>query len=182
MTISTLGYVLLTLLERTPLSGYDLGQQMKKPIGFFWQAPHSQIYPELARLEELGYVQHEVIVQEDRPSKKLYTLTEEGRAALKVWVTEPPAPAAARNEFLVKAYAIGLADPSAAQALFREQERIHAEQLAHFEQIQARIEQKSEGVPRADESCFGDYATVRWGAIYEREFVAWCQWVVEQLK
>src|SRR4051794_29228186 len=90
MEISTLGYALLALLEREPLSGYDLGQRMHKPIGFFWQAPRSQIYPELARLESLGYVLHEVIPQEDRPYKKLYTITEAGRLALKSWVSEPP--------------------------------------------------------------------------------------------
>src|SRR5215469_6282498 len=52
--ISTLGYALLTLLAREPLSGYDLAQRMKRPLGFFWQAQHSQIYPELAGLEEHG--------------------------------------------------------------------------------------------------------------------------------
>jgi hypothetical protein len=64
--LSTLGYALLALLARGPRSGYDLAQRMNRPIGFFWQAQHSQIYPELARLEQLGWVTHQVIVQEDR--------------------------------------------------------------------------------------------------------------------
>jgi len=79
-----LGYALLTLLARGPLSGYELAQRMKRPLGFFWQAQHSQIYPELADLEEQGCVFHQVIVQEDRPQKKLYTITELGRSALKM--------------------------------------------------------------------------------------------------
>jgi PadR family transcriptional regulator, regulatory protein AphA len=84
--ISTLGYALLALLVREPLSGYDLAQRMKKPIGFFWQAQLSQIYPELARLEEQGCILHQVIAQEGRPQKKLYTITEAGRSALQAWV------------------------------------------------------------------------------------------------
>jgi len=180
--ISTLGYALLTLLAREPLSGYDLAQRMKRPLGFFWQAQHSQIYPELAHLEEQGWVFHQVIVQEDRPQKKLYTITEAGRAMLKTWVTRSPLPPPERNELLLKTYGIWLADEMPAVDLFREQERLHAERLALYEQIQAKIERESEGKPHHNEPRFGDYATVRMGVAYEREYVAWCRWMIEQLQ
>lgn len=179
MGISILGYALLVLLERQPLSGYELGQRLQKPIGFFWQAPLSQIYPELVRLEQQHYVSHELIVQEDRPSKKVYTLMETGYLALKAWITEPPAPAPVRNELFLKAYALGLADPGAAQVLFRDQARLHAERLVTLEQIQARIERDYGGAPGPEHKCFGDYITARWGATYERELVAWCRWVAD---
>ncbi|MDQ2904793.1 MAG: PadR family transcriptional regulator [Ktedonobacteraceae bacterium] len=182
MTISTLGYAILTLLAREPLCGYDVAQRMKKPLGFFWQAQHSQIYPELARLEELAYVQHQVIVQEDRPQKKLYTITEVGRGTLKQWLTRPPQPAPERNELLLKTYAIWLADPRAALTLYRDQEQAHAEHLTLFEQIQAEIEQRSAGIPAPGDPRFGDYATVRMGVAYEREYLSWCRWMVEQLE
>jgi len=180
--ISTLGYALLALLAREPLSGYDLAQRMKKPIGFFWQAQLSQIYPELARLEEQGCLLHQVIAQEGRPQKKLYTITEAGQSALQAWVTRPPPPARERNELLLKTYAIWLADPQAALELFETREQFHAGRLALFEQIQASIEQKSEGGPRPDEPLFGDYATVRRGVAYEREYMTWCRWVIQQLE
>ncbi|MBA2287862.1 MAG: PadR family transcriptional regulator [Ktedonobacteraceae bacterium] len=182
MAISTLGYAILALLAREPLCGYDVAQRMKKPLGFFWQAQHSQIYPELARLEELACVQHQVIVQEDRPQKKLYTITEAGHGMLKQWLTRPPQPAPERNELLLKTYTIWLADPHAALALYRTQEQAHAEHLAIFEQIQARIEQKSAGIPAPDDPQFGDYATVRMGVAYEREYLSWCRWMGEQLE
>jgi PadR family transcriptional regulator AphA len=178
--ISTLGYALLTLLARESLSGYDLAQHMKRPLGFFWQAQHSQIYPELAYLEEQECVSHQVIVQEDRPQKKLYTITEVGRAMLKAWVTQPPPPPLERNELLLKAYTIWLADQAQAVGLFRAQEQLHAERLALYEQIQASIESK--GRPLHDEPRFGDYATVRMGVAYEREYVTWCRWMIEQLQ
>src|SRR5262245_2888646 len=54
--VSTLGYALLSLLTRGPATGYDLTQRMREPIGFFWVAQHSQIYPELARLADDGHV------------------------------------------------------------------------------------------------------------------------------
>jgi PadR family transcriptional regulator AphA len=180
--LSDLGYALLTLLAREPLSGYDLARYMKRPVGFFWQAQHSQIYPELAHLEDQGYVLHEVITQEDRPQKKLYRLTEAGRTILKAWITQPPAPPPERNELLLKAYTIWLADRNQAIEMFRKQLAFHADRLALYGQIQATIEQQSVGRPAVNEPLFGDYATVRMGVAYEREYVDWCRWMVEQLE
>ncbi len=147
-----------------------------------WQAQLSQIYPELARLEEQGCILHQVIAQEGRPQKKLYTMTEAGQSALQAWVTRPPPPARERNELLLKTYAIWLADQEAALELFETREQFHAGRLALFEQIQASIEQESEGGPRPDEPLFGDYATVRRGVAYEREYMTWCRWVIQQLE
>jgi PadR family transcriptional regulator AphA len=180
--ISTLGYALLTLLAREPLSGYDLAQRMKRPLGFFWQAQHSQIYPELAGLEEQGCILHQVVMQEDHPTKKVYTITETGRTMLKAWVTQPPAQPPERNELLLKTYAIWLADPALAVDLFRTQEQVHAERLELYEQILSNIERTSGGKPHSLEPRFGDYATVRMGVAYEREYVTWCRWMIEQLQ
>lgn len=52
--MTTLGYAILGLLSRERLSGYDLTRGMRGRVGNFWSAKHSQIYPELARLEEGG--------------------------------------------------------------------------------------------------------------------------------
>lgn len=182
MDISTLGYALLAILACEPLSGYDLAQRMKRPIGFFWQAQLSQIYPELAHLEEQGCVTREVIVQENRPQKKVYTITEEGQAALKGWVTLTPAPPPERNELLLKTYAIWLAAPEGAIELFRAQEREHAERLALYENDRISIEQKSGGIPHVHEPLFGNYATVQMGIAYEREYVNWCHWMAEKFE
>ena len=172
----------MALLARESLSGYDLAQHMKRPIGFFWQAQLSQIYPELAHLEEQGCVQHQVIVREDRPSRKVYTITEAGLAALREWVVQSPTPALERNELLLKTYAIWLADPEAALELFRAREQLHTERQALFEQIQRNIESETGATPRPDEPRFGDYATVRMGVAYEREYMTWCRWVIEQFE
>ncbi|MDQ3842337.1 MAG: PadR family transcriptional regulator [Actinomycetota bacterium] len=51
---------------------------MERRVGNFWSARHSQIYLELARLEEGGYVTHQVVEQKDRPNKKVYQLTDTG--------------------------------------------------------------------------------------------------------
>jgi DNA-binding PadR family transcriptional regulator len=45
--IATLGYAILGLLARQPLSGYDVAARLKVPVGFYWTAHYSQIRPEL---------------------------------------------------------------------------------------------------------------------------------------
>ena len=87
--MTTLGYALLALLAREPLTGYDLAQRMRHSTDFFWTARHSQIYPELARMEAAGLLIHEVIRQRERPDKKRYTMTEAGYAALRAWLIQP---------------------------------------------------------------------------------------------
>lgn len=180
--MTTLGYAILGLLSREALSGYDLTRRMREPVGFFWSARHSQIYPELARLEAGGMATHRVVEQEDRPDKKVYEITEAGREALREWVTAPFEPKGTRDEMVLKAYSIWLADQARAVALFREQERKHREQLRRYEEIESWMEAEwGEDLRRPDSPYFASYAALRRGVIYERGSVEWCRWVAESV-
>ena len=53
--VSALGYALLCALHKEPLTGYDLVRRMHRPIGYYWSARQSQIYPELSRLTAAGH-------------------------------------------------------------------------------------------------------------------------------
>ncbi len=181
--MTTLGYAILGLLSREELSGYDLTGRMKGRVGYFWSARHSQIYPELARLEEGGYVTHSVVEQRERPDKKVYEITAEGLAALKEWVVQPPEPKPSRDELVLKAYSIWLADPGEAARLFRGEESRHEEQLAHYEELQAWMEGEwGEDLTSPDNPRFATYATLRRGIIYERGSAEWCRWVAESIE
>jgi DNA-binding PadR family transcriptional regulator len=181
MTI--LGYAILGLLSREELSGYDLAGRMRARVGHFWEARHSQIYPELARLEEGGLVSHRVVEQRERPDKKVYKITPAGLEALKTWVATPPAPRAARDELVLKAYSLWLAEPEEALALFREHERRHEEQLRQYEEIQAWMEREwKSDLERLDSPRFASYVALRRGILYEREYAEWCAWVADRLE
>jgi DNA-binding PadR family transcriptional regulator len=180
--MSTLGYALLGLLARAPASGYDLSRQLRAPIGFFWRARHSQIYPELARLEAAGLITHAVVEQQELPDKKVYTLTAAGKAALRCWVTEPVEPAVLRDELLLKTFSLWLAEPAAAAVLFREHERLHAEQLQVYEALQQQLEAKGEELARLASPYFAAYVTLQRGISYERQYLEWCRWVAQQLE
>jgi DNA-binding PadR family transcriptional regulator len=181
--MTTLGYAILGLLCREELSGYDLTQRMKGRVGYFWSARHSQIYPELARLEEGGYVAHSVVEQQERPDKKVYEITAEGLGALKEWVVQPPEPKPSRDELVLKAYSIWLADPDEAARLFRGEELRHEEQLAHYEELEAWMEGEwGEDLTRPDNPRFATHAALRRGIIYERGSAEWCRWVAKSIE
>ncbi len=176
--MTTLGYAVLGLLAREGLSGYDVTQRMKGRVGFFWGAGHSQIYPELARLEEGGFVTHKVVLQKERPDKKVYEITASGLEALREWATQPPPRKPTKDELTLKAYSVWLADGEKAGRLFREEWRRHVEQLAQYEEIRAWMEREwTDDLARPNSPRFASYATLRRGIFYERSEAEWCRWL-----
>lgn len=182
MAITTLGYALLGLLARESCSGYDLGRQLKMPIGFYWQARYSQIYPELAKLQAEGLATFEVVEQHDLPAKKVYTITEKGREALKDWITGPHDPSPVRDELLLKTFSLWLADPEQAIALFRKQVELHTKQLKQYEAFEREINEHEEEINNGFSPLFATYATLKAGLSYEQMCINWCNWTIEQLE
>jgi DNA-binding PadR family transcriptional regulator len=181
--IGALGYAILGLLSREPLTGYDVAGRMRARVSFFWEARHGQIYPELARLEEGGLVSHRLIEQRERPDKKVYEITPAGLGALKNWLTEPPALRAARDELVLKAYSVWLAEPEKALTLFREEQRRHEERLHEYERIEAWMQEEwGDDVRRIGSPSFASYAALRRGILNERGYVEWCRWVADSLE
>ncbi len=46
----TLKYAILGLLNRNPMTGYDIVKEFNFQLAEFWNAKHSQIYPELKKI------------------------------------------------------------------------------------------------------------------------------------
>ena len=58
--MGTLKYAILGLLNRKNMTGYDLSKEFETTLFEFWNAKHSQIYPDLKSLSENGLVRSEV--------------------------------------------------------------------------------------------------------------------------
>jgi DNA-binding PadR family transcriptional regulator len=78
-------WVVLGLVALKPRSGYEIKRIVDRSIRHFWAASYGQIYPELRRLEEEGW-----IAGEDDPrggrSRRVYGITPAGRAGLRGWL------------------------------------------------------------------------------------------------
>lgn len=84
------------------LSGYDVKRLFDHILAPMWGAAQSQIYKELRRMKELGWVEMEREEQEARPDRKVYSITERGRAALRAWQGQPAEVFQLRDELLLK--------------------------------------------------------------------------------
>ena len=71
------------------MTGYDLDKFFKNSLNYFWQAKTSQIYRELNAMEGLGWLTSERVIQEEKPNKKVYTITSEGKEELLQWILSP---------------------------------------------------------------------------------------------
>jgi DNA-binding PadR family transcriptional regulator len=73
-----LKYVILQLLEEKPRHGYEIIKALEERFGGMYSPSAGTVYPTLTLLEDLGYAQ--VTVEEG--GKKIYSITDEGRAYL----------------------------------------------------------------------------------------------------
>lgn len=86
----SLKYAILGYLSSGMGSGYDLVQQLDGGLGWFWAASHSQIYPELRRLETAGLITGTATTVGERLEKRVYALTEKGAEELQAWTEKAP--------------------------------------------------------------------------------------------
>jgi DNA-binding PadR family transcriptional regulator len=181
--MTSLGYAILGLLAREPMSGYDVAQRLKLPIGYFWTASHSQIYPELDALARAGHVTFKRVAQSQRPDKKLFAITASGRRALAEWVTDPPEPRRVRDELLLKTYSCWVVEPERAAELFRAEEARMREHLGALAEVEQRLRDRfGDAVDEPGTEGFASYATLRAGFLVHGAWAEWAAWMVARLE
>ena len=129
--------ILVCLTER-PMSGYDLAKNFDASIGFFWRASHQQIYRELGRLREKGYVISQEMSQDGKPNRIIHTLTPEGKVAIKSWSTKPAKHPSLKDELLVKFYALENVDIAALKDQLTSRIEQHQTKLGKYYRIKER--------------------------------------------
>lgn len=110
-------YAILGLLSWQPLSGYDLKKIIADSAALYWSGNNNQIYTALVALHREGLVEREIQQQESLPARKVYSITANGRGALRAWVEEVPEPPELRNAFLVQLAWADLLSPAELTAL-----------------------------------------------------------------
>jgi DNA-binding PadR family transcriptional regulator len=107
--------VLLALLANEASYGYQLRARLQLALGPLADAMNAgHVYVTLSRLEKSGLVSSTRVGQADRPDRKVYALTEQGRERVDEWLHDTSWPKPAPAEFhlkLVAAAAARLADP-----------------------------------------------------------------------
>ena len=168
----SLSYAILAALITQPCSGYDLVKRFNKSVACFWSASHQQIYKALAKLEEEDLVSSEKIEQENRPNKKLYTVTDSGRQHLQQWIGQaqtelPPL----KSDLLIK-LSVGHIVPS--DTLLDTLEAAHQQHKNKLKEYQAIAKQFAQ-VPQLSREQQFQYMALRAGIRQQLAWIAWCE-------
>lgn len=168
----SLAYAILSILNVAPMTGYDLKHTaFDATVQHFWPADQSQIYRTLARLAEQGRVTMTVEPQDERPDRKVYSITAAGQAALAAWLREPQTPPTLRDPFLVQIF-FGMEVPS---------DRLRALVEARLAHHRARLaELRSVPIPPAEDRPRDrwlalQHLTLDYGLALEETNVAWLE-------
>lgn len=90
--LATTSWALLGMLSYDyELSGYDIRKWIDWSMRFFYGSPaYSQIYSELKKLEQFGFVTSRVDSDGSPRRRRLYKITEEGMDAVTRWANDAP--------------------------------------------------------------------------------------------
>ncbi|MBV8273361.1 MAG: PadR family transcriptional regulator [Cupriavidus sp.] len=170
--MSTQHALLISLIEK-PSSGYDLARRFDKSIGYFWHATHQQIYRELGRMAELGWIAADDTAAdaegvEKKGRKKVYRVLPGGRDELVRWVLSPGHGLDQREEILVKLRADAAIGPL---GLDKEMARLIALHEVRLETYRG-IERKDFS-GRLDRRQQIQYALLQRGIRFQEDWLAW---------
>lgn len=97
-----LRYIILGLLAQQPMSGYDVRRFLKSLSWLIGNPSAGGIYPALRGLLQDRLVTVNVKLREDRPPRKVYSITEAGRDELQRWIDRPVGPGTSMKAFMMR--------------------------------------------------------------------------------
>ena len=172
----TLDMLLMSMLNRTNLSGYDIARLLKDPIPLIWPVKHSQIYPALANLEARGEIDGEWVDQKGRPAKKTYSLATLGRTRLREWLVQPRQ-TLSQEEAILLAYNFKLVGTEAAVEAFRTYRKQAEQEIGLLEERWAHLAD----ILQSGDGTAGPRATFEFALSTRRARIMWCDQVIARI-
>jgi PadR family transcriptional regulator, regulatory protein AphA len=163
MDPTSVTWAVLGLLTFRPMSGYDIKRLVDRAIRHFWAASYGQIYPELARLETAGWISGEKAAQGGR-SRRVFTITAAGEAALQGWLADSETRIELRDESLLRLFFADAAPAELGLGLLRARR-------AGYEAMLTQLRGLDDGT--GPDPPFIDLV-YRWGLDYCEWGIEWC--------
>ncbi|MCP5058617.1 MAG: PadR family transcriptional regulator [bacterium] len=163
-------FAILGFLTLGPMSGYDIKKLVEESTENFWSESFGQLYPALRKLSEDGLIEKQATASEGGRPRHIYSINDQGRAALATWQQEPTAPPPVRIELLLKLFFGANCD----RATNRRQV------LAYREQMVRDLERYREITERLHRDRSGNaelpywLLTLRFGERDRAAHIAWC--------
>lgn len=168
---NTLQYIILGMLQDDKKTGYDIKTAFTTEIGEFWQAKHSQIYPELSKLTKKGWIDFQTEIVGTKLEKKVYSLTKTGRMALLEWINEPLTELPTnKDEFVLKLYFIRSIGDQRLPEMIQQQIDLHQKKLEHLEDRKIAV-----FPDKKIKENYGHYLILMHAIHREEEYLSWLE-------
>ncbi|NUS09204.1 MAG: PadR family transcriptional regulator [Nonomuraea sp.] len=161
--LTTSSYLVLGIIDKLgEASAYDVKVEAGRTVAPFWQVPHAQVYAQCDRLLQAGLLSQ--VRRESGRNRRVLSLTDEGRAALRQWLADPEfVPVEARERGILKLWFGGRPDVLAPTQLDE-----HVRTLGEYEELAESI---------GELLTPGQREALEFGIRYERMMVDFWQWV-----
>jgi len=173
------GALLGLISSKGPITGYDLSKTFRASMTHYWHARHGQIYPTLERLKRRGFVSCRKLIQRERPNKKLYTITDKGKAELVRWLRAPKRPLQMKHEGLLKARFYAHLPVGEAAALLAEERGQYERLLGSYRAVERDEHQTGRDYRSADEMFA--HLTLQRGIMFLEDSIRWCDAVQSEI-
>lgn len=179
-----LKFALLGFLNYFPMTGYELENYINVSTGNFWHAKLSQIYATLKKLEQDDLVTSHVEAQEDRPDRRVYTLTDAGRETLQDWLAQPITDyVPKKDDLLLKIFFSRPIGKDAILTQLRIQLDVHRRKQQFYEQETPSVIQSIlEDFPELAEDATLWQAVLRMGMMHEEMYVRWLEETIQEIE
>jgi DNA-binding PadR family transcriptional regulator len=179
-----LKYVLLGSLSYRPLTGYQLKQFVDNSAKHFWYAQTSQIYRTLNALEAEGLLTSAIEGQEDRPDRRVYTLTAAGHADLLAWLVQPMTEIEpTKDSLLVRLFFSAQLDKDTVLTQLRLQRALHQQQLTRFRtEIVQQIKESAKRNPALKRDAMLWDAARHQGELLEETYIRWLDETIQHIE
>jgi DNA-binding PadR family transcriptional regulator len=170
----SLRHAILTALLDGDASGYELAKHFDLSVANFWHALPAQLYPELARLDAEGLAQSTDVAQDRRPNKRVYAITDAGRAELRQWVAKPSKPMSVKDELVLRVRSGADSDPEAIAEALQHRRHVSVAKLDGYRAMQKQmLRGRNEEEFLRSARRIGPYLTLLGGIALEQEHLQW---------
>ncbi len=179
-----LRYLLLGVLNYRPMNGYQLKQFMETSTAHFWHAKLSQIYMTLKMMEEEKLVTSHIEPQDDKPDRRVYTITDAGRKELHTWLMTPlTALEPTKEPLLLKLFFSGQIDRQTLLAQLQVQRSLLARLGELYRgEVAARIQETAADHPELARHALLWEATRRLGEMTTDLYVRWLDETMQTIR
>ena len=175
----SLEYAILGFLNEQDLTGYDLKtKHFDLCVSHFWNADQGQIYKTLDKLVEKELVSFKLLYQDNKPNKKVYSITNEGRNKLLLWLEEDCENSSIREAFPIKIFFAQNISTEKVVRLFENKKIKHKAKLDIYLEMKHNYF-SNENMSKKE---LFESLTLDLGIKYETYWFEWCQESIDKIK